>query len=276
VRGDLHDAAALRSGVAEADVVYHVAALTGAIDEAAFTRANRDGTQNLVDAIRASGRGPRLVLVSSMAAGGPARAGHPVAGDEPAGPVTMYGRSKLASEQVVRASGLPFVVVRPPTVYGPGDTDNFPALFRIASLGIAPVFGTGAMELSLVYVTDLADGLVLAGTTPAIEGRTFYVNHPEVVTSAELVRRIGRAVGKSVRVLPLPKALVRGLLAVTGTAASVLRQPTILRPDKIHEFFQEAWTGNAEPFMVATGWQPAHDLSNGLEQTVAWWRSAAA
>ena len=108
VRGDLHDLEALREAAKDADVVQHVAALTGAVDEAEFLRANRDGTANVLRAAEAAGRGARLVLTSSMAAGGPAKRDQPMRGHEPPAPVTMYGRSKLASEEVVRAGALPW------------------------------------------------------------------------------------------------------------------------------------------------------------------------
>ena len=81
VQGDLRDLRALREGAADADVVYHLAALTGAVNEAEFLTANREGTANALNAAMASPRRPRLVYVSSMAAGGPSRraapAGHP-------------------------------------------------------------------------------------------------------------------------------------------------------------------------------------------------------
>ncbi|MGH7525975.1 MAG: NAD(P)H-binding protein, partial [Gemmatimonadales bacterium] len=74
VAGHLHDPAALSRAVEGQDVIYHVAGLVAARDEAEFLRANRDGTANLV---AASGRGrvARLVLVSSLAAAGPAPRG---------------------------------------------------------------------------------------------------------------------------------------------------------------------------------------------------------
>ena len=80
------------------------------------------------------------------------------------GPVTMYGRSKLAAEQVVRQSHLPWVIARPPAVYGPRDSDNFLQVFKLVRSGFAPVFGDGSQELSMVYAPDLARSLELIGT----------------------------------------------------------------------------------------------------------------
>ena len=95
----------------------------------------------------------------------------------------MYGRSKNAAEQVVRQSHLPWVIARPPAVYGPRDSDNFLQVFKLVRSGFAPVFGDGSQELSMVYAPDLARSLELIGTTPGIESRAYFTNHPEIVTT---------------------------------------------------------------------------------------------
>lgn len=271
--GDLAARDALRRAAEGQDVVYHVAGAVAAPDETAFLQANREGTRNVVEAAERAG-GPRLVLVSSMAAGGPAARGRPRTGDEPSHPITMYGRSKLASEEVVRASGLPWVILRPPTIYGPRDRDNLIKVFKLIRTGIAPVFGRGDQELSAVYAPDLAEALIAAGTSGAVTGRTYYANHPEIVTSGGLVRAIAATAGRRVRIVPVPEAVGRALLTVTGTATRLAGQATILTADKANEFFQEAWTGDPTALMRDTGWRAAHDLASGLDATYRWYRDA--
>ena len=273
VLGDLHHHGALQEAAAGQDVVYHAAALTGAIDEAEFLAANRDGTVNLAHACVATGGRQRFILVSSMAAGGPARPGVPRTADGHDRPVTMYGRSKLAAERALRDEPLKWTILRPPTVYGPRDRDNLLTIFRATRLGFAPVFGDGTMELALIHVEDLAAAIVAAGSLPELDGRVFYVNHPEIVTSADLVRTIGRSVGHEVRLLPIPEWLARGLLAVTGTTAGLLHRKTILRADKANEFYQEAWTADPSAFMAATGWYAAFDMLGGMRDTAEWYRA---
>jgi dihydroflavonol-4-reductase len=271
VEGDLHDAAALARAVEGQDVIYHVAGMVAARDEAEFLRANEGGTRGLVAA--ASAGRPRFVLVSSMAAAGPAAPGRPLEGGEPAHPVTAYGRSKLAAERVVTASVLPWTIVRPPTVYGPRDREVL-KVFRIARLGIAPVFGDGGQELSAVHGGDLAEALVAAGTAAATTGKVYYACHPEVFTSGAFVRAIGAAMGRRVRVFGLPAGVARPLLGITELAARAGGRPTILTRDKANEFFQPAWTGDPAPLTRDTGWRARYDLRLGLEDTYRWYRSA--
>jgi len=272
VRGDLDDAAALEAAVAGQQVVYHVAGLVQAPDETAFLRANRDGTRRLVAAAAQRGVG-RFVLVSSMAAAGPAVPGRPLRGDEPARPVTAYGRSKLAAEEVVRAAGLPWTILRPPMVYGPWDTE-FLRVFKTARRGWVPVFGDGTQELSAVFAPDLASALVAAAGTEQTVGGTYYACAEQRFTSRAFAQAVGHAVGREVRVVPLPAGPARALLTLTGALARLLGQATLLDRDKANEFLQPAWIGDPEPLTRASGWRAAHDLASGLAATARWYRAA--
>jgi nucleoside-diphosphate-sugar epimerase len=272
VAGDLHDAAALDRAMAGQDIVYHVAGVVAARDEAGFLRANRDGTRNILNAAERSGN-PRFVLVSSLAAAGPSPPGAPLTGRETPHPVTAYGRSKLAAEEVVRASGLGWSIIRPPIVYGPRDREVL-KIFRLARLHLAPVFGDGSQELSAVHGADLAEALVSAGESPATVGGIYSACHPEVFTSAELGHAVARAMGRSVTTIRIPAAVGRVLLALTETGARLTRQVTILTTEKAKEFFQPAWTGDPGPLTRDTGWQATYDLQKGLASTYEWYRQA--
>jgi nucleoside-diphosphate-sugar epimerase len=271
VPGDLHALPALRQAAEGADVIYHVAGVVAARDDAEFLRANREGVANLLAAAADVGHA-RFVLVSSMAAGGPSARGAPLSGGETPRPVTGYGRSKLAGEDVVRAAALPWVILRPPMVYGPRDTEVL-RLFKLARWGVAPVFGQGDQELSAIFGPDLADALVAAGTSPHTVGKTYLPCHPEVFTSGALARQIGAAVGRDVLVLGVPEVIGRGLLAVIGGVAKLTGTASVLSSEKAAEFFEPAWTGNPAALMADTGWAPATDLTRGLADTMAWYRN---
>jgi nucleoside-diphosphate-sugar epimerase len=272
VAGSLHDAAALDRAVEGQDVIYHVAGLVAARNEAEFLRGNHGGTESVV---RAMERGvvSRLVLVSSLAAAGPAQRGTPLSGDELPRPVTAYGRSKLAAEQTVRRSNLSWSIVRPPIVYGPRDREVL-KVFRLAKLRIAPVFGDGAQELVAVHAEDLAGALIAVASSQATVGRTYTACHPEVFTAAQFGVAVAAAMGHSVKTLHIPQPVGRALLSVTETAAKLARQSTILTSDKANEFFQPAWTGDPTPLTRDTGWRAGYDLKRGLAHTYRWYREA--
>jgi nucleoside-diphosphate-sugar epimerase len=270
--GDLGQPDALRAACDGQDVVYHIAGLVAARSEAEFLAVNRTGTERLVEAAR-DAKVRRFVLLSSLAAGGPTEPGRPLSGDEPPRPTTQYGRSKLAGETVVRASALEWTIVRPPAVYGPGDREMF-RVFRAARLGIAPVFGTGAQALSLVYGPDLADAITAAGRSAATAGRVFYACHPEILSSRALVETVGRAAGRRVRVVAIPPIAGRAALWLTEWLARLRNRPTVLTRDKANEFFQPAWICDPTPLTEVTGWRATHDLAAGARATYDWYRRA--
>lgn len=270
VRGDLDDAAALREGCAGAEVIYHVAGRISARDTAEFMRANRDGTANVLEAA-AHAPPERFVLVSSLAAAGPTTPGKPIDETRSPSPVTPYGQSKLAAELLVRAQARSWTIVRPPTVYGEWDREVLKA-FKLARMGVAPVFGDGSQELSVIYAGDLAAALVAAATAPATANRVYYAAHPVVTTSRDLVRAIGRAVGREPRIVPLPGVLARGLLWTIGTIAHLAGRATLLSGDKAAEFLAPAWTCRPDALTRDAGWRAVTDLETGLRRTAAWYR----
>jgi len=132
--------------------------------------------------------------------------------------------------------------------------------------------------VSLPFVTLRVQALPLQNTVNlewyATAGRTYYACHAEVVTSAELVRCVGEAMGRRPLVIPVPALVGRAILGVTETAARIARRTTILTADKANEFFQPAWTGDPAPLTRDSGWSAARDLRTGLAETYRWYRSA--
>lgn len=270
--GDLGSAETLEAACRDQDVVFHVAGLVAARRPEEYLEVNREGTGRLVTAAETAGVG-RLVVVSSLAAAGPSRVGVPRTEDLATAPVTAYGRSKLAAEEVVRRSSLPWTILRPPTIYGPRDRELLMA-FKAARFGIAPVFGDGRQELSVIHATDLAEALLAAATAPGAVGLTAFATHSEIMTSTSLLRTIGNSLGRNPWVLPIPRPIGTLLLRVTGAAAALAGRATILNPDKAHEFFQSAWTCAPDRLTEATGWRARIPVSEGIPATTKWYRSA--
>ncbi len=270
IAGDLMRSDRLAEACRGREVVYHLAGSIAGRNQAEFDAVNRDGTARLVDAATAAGT-PRLVLVSSLAAAGPTVPGRPVADGNASNPVTQYGRSKLAGEAMVKASSVPWTILRPPAVYGPGDREML-RVFKAAALGIAPVFGTGAQQLSLVFGPDLATAIAISGTSPGTVGGTFYPCHPEAISSRNLVAMAGAASNTQVRVIGIPEPIGRVILWMTDRAARLVGRATVLSYDKAAEFFAPAWLADPRSLTAATGWAASHDFRTGSRVTVDWYR----
>jgi nucleoside-diphosphate-sugar epimerase len=271
IAGDLNAPEALRQGCAEADVVYHVAGRISARNLRDFLTVNRDGTARVLEA--ATRHPPhRLVYVSTLAVGGPTVPGRPIDESRAPAPVTDYGRSKLAAEELVRAAALPWTIVRPPVVYGERDKETL-RIFRLARAHLGPVIGDGTQELSVVYADDLADALIAAAQAPAAVRNLYYAAHPVATTSRGLVEAVGRAVGTRPRHLPVPGTLARIALWAVGSLAHLAGRATVLSADKANEFLAPAWTCRADALARDAGWRATTDLETGLARTAAWYRA---
>ena len=157
--GDLIGGEGVEEAVRGADTVIHLAGVTKALAARDYYAGNVRATETLLRAL--AGRAIRLVHVSTLAAIGPSRDGTPVDEDAQPRPLTHYGKSKLEAERMVRALAPDAVIVRPPVVYGPRDTDVF-QLLRSISKGWVLEIGGGERWFSAIYVEDLVEGLLAA------------------------------------------------------------------------------------------------------------------
>jgi nucleoside-diphosphate-sugar epimerase len=273
VLGDLGDPGALECGCAEADAVVHLAGLTAARSRAEFFAANVEGTRAVADAVRAAGvRVRRFVSVSSLAAAGPASHGTFAHTGDEASPISDYGRSKLDGEAPVRALALAWTILRPPAVYGPRDTE-FLRLFRIARRGFAPVFGDGSQRLSMIFASDLAEAIVRCLEVASAPG-TYYPAHRETTTTRALLASIAAALDVSVRIVPIPRSVVRPLLWINDRAARLSGRATLLAPDKAGDLLAAAWTCSPAPLEARVDWRASVTLADGLRRTADWYRAA--
>jgi nucleoside-diphosphate-sugar epimerase len=280
--GSLSDPAAVRTACQGADVVYHLAGLTAARNRTEFLTVNEGGTRAVVEAARdVAPNLKRFVQVSSLAAAGPTQRGRPLTEDAPSRPISDYGFSKLAGEQVVKAAGLPWTITRPPAVYGPRDVE-LRRVFSFARFGIRVVFGDGEQELSLIHVTDLVSALIHAATATE-PGHTYFTAHPEIVTSRQFVAEVHAAV-RAVRrgqpisasgsefALGIPEWFARPALATTGFFAKLVGKPSVLSPDKLDEFYADAWSCSPAALEQDSGWQAKIPIAEGLKDTARWYR----
>lgn len=273
VVGDLGDREAIRSACAGVDVVYHLAALTWALDEASFVRANVEGTRNVADGLlRAGPRPQRLVYLSSYAACGPARPERPRRLKDPPAPIGLYGRTKLEGEEIVRSleqQGVQVVVLRAPAVYGPGDRALL-TYFQLVRWRLAPLPSGGERRLQMIYAPDLARALARAAHVPP---GTYAVAEPTEHEWSAMVAAIGRALKKKPLRVPLPPVLVRAAAAVSETVGKLRGQAVPFNREKAREMLAAAWTCDLTGSEALLGPREATPLEEGIFRTVQWYRS---
>lgn len=270
-RGDLGDGEVLRRACAGVDTVFHLAAVTAARDDAAYERANVEGTRSLIEAIAAADPRPRrLVYLSSYAACGPAPTGGMRGTEETPAPLTAYGRTKLAGEEIVRSlegSGVDVVVIRAPAVYGPGDRALLP-YFRLIRWRLAPIPEGGENRLHLLYVEDLARAL--AGAAESSPG-TYAVASPGVHRWSEVVETIASVMDRRPFRLPLPAPIVRLAAGITQAAGSLAGRAVPFNREKAEEMLASAWVCDLTGSEQMLPPEQATPLREGISQTVRWY-----
>jgi len=202
------------------DAVVHLAGIAhqlgGQDAESVYQTVNCDATAVLARAAAAA-RVRRFVFVSSIKVNGEGTdRDRPFRADDVPQPADRYALPKWAAEQalanVAAETGLEVAIVRPPLVYGPGMRANFRRLVQLVRSGLPMPFASINNRRSLVYVGNLADVLVSCVFVAAAKGKTFLVSDGDDLSTPELVRRIGAALGRTVRLFPFPAALLPGKL----------------------------------------------------------------
>jgi len=179
VTGDLLDPATYRDALSATDLVVHLAAATGRASNADHVRVNAVGTETLVEACRTAGV-PRLLFVSSIAATFPDTAHYP------------YAAAKRRAERAVQQSGLPFAILRPTMIFGPG-SPVLAGLKQMARLPVIPIFGTGRTPVQPVHVDDVVRFVLCAIDESLFVNRVFEVGGRDTLTIEELLQQIRMA-----------------------------------------------------------------------------------
>jgi nucleoside-diphosphate-sugar epimerase len=282
VVGDVRCADSLRAAVQGVDFVFHLAGLLTACSRRQLHEINEEGTHNVARACASCPTPPVMVLISSLAAAGPALNGRPRTEVEPPRPISNYGRSKRAGELAAArwAGEIPLTVIRPPLVFGEGDIHSRWLFRPVARRGIHAVPGRHARRVSLIHVDDLCRALYLAAErgarvekhdNGAMNGFYFLASEQDL-DYGEFGHMIGAAVGRNrVRVLHAPRWLGYCAASAGELASRVFRRPTLFNIDKMREALAGNWTCSAARIERDLAFAVARPLSERLAQTARWY-----
>ncbi len=269
--GNLATGGGLDEALRGADAIIHLAGVTKALAVSEYYTGNPRATEALVRAVK--GRSLRFVHVSSLAAIGPSTGNVPVLEDDDPHPLTHYGRSKLEAERVVRDLLPEAVIVRPPVVYGPRDTDVF-QLLKSISKGLVLEIAGGERWFSAIYVRDLVDGILAALRSPAAPGRTYFLTHGKPASWSELASVAAAIMNRRHRVVRVPAAVAYGVGFGAELWARLTGRPGIVSREKIREAQCEAWICDHRRAAAELHFRAATPLAEGLGKSLAWYKEA--
>jgi len=271
VVGDLDGAPEWHSPLQNIDVVVHTAARVHVMDESsrdplrAFRQVNVFATLGLArQAAEAGVR--RFVFISSIKASGEqTRPGTPFRADDIPDPIDPYGISKLEAEVGLLAlaarTGMEVVIVRPPLIYGPGVKGNFASMIKLVGKGLPLPLGAIHNKRSLVGIGNLVDLITRCLNHPAAVNQMFLVSDGQDLSTTELLRGVAEAMGKPVRLVPVPVGMLQLGATLLGKKATAQRLLGSLQVDisKTREMLD--WT---PPYPVEEGLKYCFESSNRL------------
>ena len=269
--GDVREPSTLVAPLRDVAYVYHLAAVLLTTNREAFIQTNVEGTRNLLEAVAAHAAGTlkRVLITSSQAAVGPNPT--PAAIDESyvPQPVSWYGESKKEMEALAKsyAGRLPITIVRPSPVYGEREQD-ISQTFPVVAQGLHPKLGFSPTLAVMVYVEDLVQGIIAAAQSDVSVGKTYFLNHSQQVSTADVVQTIATAMGKpNGLLLPVPVFLLRIGAPLAEFMAQFTRQRPSTTRDKVRELSQPYWVADPSCAKQELGWEAQHDLLSGMQPT---------
>lgn len=266
IRGDTRWDSALE-GV---DVVVHVAARAHVLNDAAgnadlYHETNARGTHGL--ALAAAQHGVRqFIYLSSVKVNGECTGSRPFREDDAPAPKDAYGSSKWAAEQLLTEVsarfGLHATIIRPPLVYGAGVRANFLRLLHWVDKGRPLPLGAVDNRRSLVSVWNLSDFVGHLVDKTESYGNVWMISDGVDISTPELLRRIAMAMGKRIRLVPVPKRALRLGGSLLGFSEEINRLCGSLVID-------------ISRTRRVLCWEPALDMDTALRRTVTWYEKQA-
>jgi nucleoside-diphosphate-sugar epimerase len=273
VRGSLQDEDALRTAMAGAHLIFHVAGRTRGASWNNFERDNVTGTERLLKIAAETESVERVLVTSSLAAIGKSDTDI-VDETAPLNPVSTYGRSKAEMERAVGRfrDRLSITIVRPPAVYGPRETDIL-TFFKTLSRGVCPIIGSpNKKALSLVHVDDLVHGMIQATQHPAAIGKTYFLGSDEQYSWGEIRDATCEALQRRVMTLPIPRVILPAVGLFSEWVGRLSGSYPPLNREKAEEILHAALMCDSSLAKKSFDYRPQVALSDGISSTIAWYK----
>ncbi|GAB4371617.1 MAG: NAD(P)-dependent oxidoreductase [Calditrichia bacterium] len=272
--GSLFDPITYLEALKKSDTVIHVAGVTKALNVSEYYRGNVEATRCLLQAI-IDNHIPirRFLQVSSQAAVGPSPSAEPIEETLDYHPLTDYGKSKMECEKLVLSykDRLPLTIVRPPVVYGPRDTDVL-HFFKNLKKGFDVQVGSVDQYISIVYVEDLARGILQAAFSENTRGRIYFLCEPRAYYWSQFADLTAEIMGVNYRRIRIPYFLAYGVAGLLEGIAKIGKKPTILNRQKMREVKQRYWVVSPRQAINDFDYQTDYPLERGLRVSLDWYR----
>ncbi len=254
--------------------VVHNAGVTKARRAADYFEVNYGNTLRLIEGLKATTGLPlKFIYISSIAAQGSCHGNSNQRGNDISipKPLTEYGRSKLAAEQLITSMPeLTFIIIRPTAVYGPGDHDFLKAV-KFLCRGIDFKVGIKPQTLSFIYVKDLAR-VVFDALESKLINKLWFVSDGKRYNHRDFGKAVSKSLKRKIIHIPVPLKLAIFLGGANEIIAGLAKYPPLINREKIAELAAANWVYDSNPISMDLGFKPEFDLFEGMNETIEWYK----
>jgi nucleoside-diphosphate-sugar epimerase len=233
VVGDINPHTNWSNALIGVDVVIHLAARVHVMKDVAldpleeYRNANTLATIHLAEEAAKAGV-KRFIYLSSIKVNGEETApGQSYSEESTPAPIDPYGMSKweaeLGLEKVCSQTGMEFVIIRPPLVYGPGVKANFEKLMGVVAKGMPLPLGAVDNQRSMLALDNLVSFISEVISNPIAANQRFLLSDGKDVSTTQLLRLLAQGMGKSSLLIPIPVFILRAGAQVLGVSSAADR-----------------------------------------------------
>jgi nucleoside-diphosphate-sugar epimerase len=270
----LNDKEKLKKVFEGAEYVYHVAGVVKSKTPEGYFKGNVETTRNILDvALDYKNSIKKFLVVSSLTAVGPSTSEKPVDETTECHPITTYGKSKLAEEELAKSymDRLPITICRAPAVYGERDTEIL-IFFKTFSQGLMTTIGFDLKKLSIIHVLDLVNGFYLAATSEKSAGQTYFISSEKFYTWQEVGNVTSKVLNKKPLNVKVPHSIVYSLAAIAQFFAMFSSKPATLNIEKAKDITRKYWTCDTSKAIKELGYHQNISIEEGVKRTCDWYK----
>lgn len=250
------------------DLVYHLAGEVYARRKQDFYNGNVLATQNLLEACKETGT-KRIIFLSSIGVYKPATLGTLLTEESECEPLTIYGKTKLSAEALIKECNIPWVIVRGPIIYGPYQPPVLNRFFLDAfKKGKVNLIGRGDNPRSFGFIGNVVDGLLLLANRQDANGKIYILSDNLPYTFEDLVRATSKAIEREIKVVHLPSIIGNISWQINKLIGKLFSLYFVelyaLKTMQLH------WECDISKAKREIGYSPRFTLELGIKSTMDW------
>lgn len=275
ISGDLNGKLDWENILCDVNLIYHIAGVTRAKKYNDYYEGNYLATKNFMQICSTNCRSlQRFVYLSSLTAVGPSMGDKPVDENSDYNPVSYYGTSKMLAELEVLKyrNKIPITILRPSAVYGPRERDMYMYMKSIKR-GVQMLIGFDRKYLNLIYVTDLAEGIIASSINQIAEDQIYFLGSEDSYPNEIIGETIASILHKNAINLHIPHCMVYIICGIEELIGKIFNKNVFLNIQKAREITQSKWICSIEKAKRDFSFSPETNLYEGFLNTFNWYKN---